>query len=206
MSHDTQRPAGCDEENCMPFFHVEHEPDKPYSHFCVGFRKGVIQGKETAIKNVPSDCFTNCILIGSHSESCGRMTSILNLPDFYLQFRQMFFALWKVGQLKRIMRSTLVSCNDEIEHEIEEAIWSRKWRKDHPIKIGTKFVEFFCSCGETFFREYNHENGKSWYKPNGRDKYLFQLHRDLGHIVQYRKCKRIKRGFWQTWGPYEYKK
>jgi len=216
VTEKRERPKGCDEENCEMIVcsDLNYDPEEPHTAWCFGARTGVITGKEKGIENVPSDIFVTCHLIGSHSEACGRHTFICNIPDFYLQWWMESRALYKAGFLKRVIRSFFNVGSDPVVGVFEEEI--KRYRKQRVVKgesdIGQKFIEFSCSCKEVFFREYNdeQEDGK-YYTPDEFDEKLFEYHRRLGHIIYYKKAKRVKKSrtgnnrFWQIWGPREWK-
>ena len=123
-------------------------------------------------------------------------------------------ALHKAGLLKRTVRSFVNIGSDVVVDMIEDEIKRyREYMKNRkPIGVGTKFIEFSCSCNEIFFREYNHrQTGDKYYVPDETDEKLFGYHRRLGHTIYYKKAKHVKRSrvgnnpLWQTWGPREWK-
>jgi len=210
------KPEVCKEKNCTCLVKLgDYDPKKPYSCWCIGIRTGVIKGKEKAIENQPTDVIVKCVLLGSHSEDVGKHTFILNIGDQYLDMWVWFHALYSLGLLERTFRSVLnitgIHVIQELQNEIDR--YNENKSNPHAIDIGSKFIEFSCSCKEVFFREYNEDqtNGK-YYKPNKRDEVYFDVHRDLGHEVFYRKAKRVKKSkvgdneYWQDWGLREYKR
>lgn len=211
-----QKPESCNEKNCKPVFRSgEYHPDKPYSVWCHGVRVGTIAGKERALKEEPSDIFVECWLIGSHSEHCGRHCFVTNVGDAVLTLRTRLQTLHRLGLLRWVLRTTFKTLHDnEILNMIEEEVNRAIIRTFRPkeIKTGTRFIEFSCSCGERFFRVYNHDTiDGDYYKPNESDERLFNYHRDLGHTIYYKKVKRVNRSrkgdnkYWQDWGRKEYK-
>lgn len=205
---------GIDCKNCVRVcWGHDYNPKLPYSYFCMGYRTGVIKGKEKAIENVPADVFVICTLIGSHSEDCGQHRYIFNVEDFYLELRTLFQGLHTTGLLRRTIRSLFTQIPEEaiqdLQSEIDYFYMQRKYPK--PIDIGTKFIEFSCSCSQIFFREYNHHQpSNQYYKPTSADEKLFEIHRQLGHTIYYEKCRRVKHSkhgnqFWQNYGKYPYK-
>lgn len=186
----------------------EYDESEPFSSFCIGYRTGLILGKEKSLETVPSDVFVICTLIGAHSEDHGQHRFVYNIADFYLEFRTLFRGLLKAGLLERVIDRTLRTSPDEVTTAIKNAL--RKSKKSSIIDIGSKFIEFYCSCGDDFFREYNDNHGGNYYKPDDNDKIVFEIHRNLGHKILYRKMKRVKHSnadnpLWQQWGPYVYK-
>ena len=197
-------------ENCIRVcWEHDYDPTQPFSYFCMGYRTGVIRGKEKAIESTPSDVFVICTLIGSHSEDCGQHRYIFNVEDFYLELRTLFQGMHKTGLFRRTIRSLFTQIPEEVIQDLQSEI-DFHYRKQSPIGIGTKFIEFSCSCGQILFREYNHNQaGNKYYKPTPIDKRLFEIHRQLGHTIYYEKSRRVKhskRGnpYWQNWGKHKF--
>ena len=213
-----KRPKGCDEENCIPLLITgPYDPDKPKSDVCYGVARGILNGKEKAIENTPSDIFTMCWLYGSHSPMNGRRCTITNTGDHKMFLEHELLFLQEIGLLRHILKELYE--DGELTPEIKEIIESettRAIRRDiHPreITIGTKGVEFFCSCGEYFFIVLNcnhYQKGKGYYRPTKTEEKAFWHHQRLGHTVQYEKVKRVKKSRsgdnknWQIWGPHDY--
>lgn len=202
---------GIDCENCVRVcWEHDYDPDEPFSYFCMGYRTGVIKGKESAIEQVPSDVFVICTLIGSHSEDCGQHRYIFNVEDFYLELRTLFQGMHKTGLLRRTIRSLFTQIPEECIQDLQSEIDFR-YREQTPIDIGTKFIEFSCSCEQIFFREYNGDQaGNKYYKPTDTDEKLFDVHRQLGHTIFYEKHRRVKHSkqdnkSWQNYGKHPYR-
>ncbi len=210
-----KRPRTCKEENCTPLMvNGDYNPKKPFSAQCIGVRTGVIKGKEKAIENEPTDVIVTCHLIGAHSESKGKYSFVSNVGDQYLTMWAEFVSLWKLGLLKRTFRSVLnitgIHIVQELQWELER--YNEKQLDSHLYGVGTKFIEFSCSCKEIFFREHNYDQRDGgYYKPNRRDEIFFDVHRKLGHTIYYKKAKMVKKSKvgdnsrWQDWGLHEYR-
>ena len=187
----------------------QYDPEEPFSYFCMGYRTGPIKGKEKAIEQVPSDVFVICTLIGSHSEDCGQHRYIFNIEDFYLELRTLFQGMHKTGIFRRTIRSLFTQIPEEVIQDLQSEI-DFYYRKQTPIDIGTTFIEFTCSCGQIFFREYNKDQaGDKYYKPTDADEKLFEIHRQLGHTIFYEKSRRVKKSsqgntFWQSYGKHPF--
>lgn len=160
---------------------------------------------------MPKDVFVACTLIGSHSEAEGRYCFVQCLADYPLQIRNMLVAMYNSGMRKQFQH-IFWPLSDDIINLLQEAInWRRGSSNRKVLDIGSKFIEFMCDCGEIFFREYNHDHGGRYYRPVEMDERLFNFHRELGHVIQYRKCKRVEHSrvgnnsLWQEWGPYKWK-
>jgi len=172
----------------------------------MGVRTGNIKGKRKALKNVPSDVFVTCILIGKHSEDTGRYCFVNNLNDFYLQLSNILGGMYKCkmyDQVEQVIRML----PDDIINDLEFMVSYRKNKEPILIQQGSKFIEFGCSCGEVFFRKYVQETCGEYYKPSKDDEQLFNYHRRLGHTIYYHKAKRVKHSsgknpYWQDWGKY----
>lgn len=206
-------PGEIDCNNCTRLcWEHDYDPKQPYSYFCMGYRTGVIKGKEQAIENEQTDVFVVCTLIGSHSEDCGQHRYIFNVEDFYLELRTLFQGMYATGLFRRTVRSLFSQIREELIQDLQSEIDHYYNRKKYPkpVVIGTKFIEFSCSCGQIFFREWNHDQvGNKYYKPTSTDEKLFDVHRQLGHTVFYEKHRRVKKSkgdnpFWQNYGKYPY--
>ena len=214
-----EKPQCCDEPNCE-YIHgpgKDFDIEQPYSAWCMGVRTGVIKGKEKAVETTPSDIFVQCLLIGSHSDAKGRHCFVTNVADAYLDLRTIILGWKKSGRLIRAFRSAFNTMSDDILTEVSDELLDIFHRSRYPhtldvVDVGTKFIEFGCSCGEVFFREYNYRHEGKYYKPTKVDKTVFDYHRRLGHTIRYRKCKMVKKSRvgdnsrWQDWGWHPWKK
>lgn len=181
-------------ENCVRLsWDPGYNAEEKHSGFCVGYRTGDINGKEKSIEQVPEDVFVICNLIGAHSEDKGQHRFVFNLEDFYLELRSMFQALSKIGMLGRTIDRTISTIPSDIGGGVREGV---KRSENHiVIKEGVIFDEYYCDCGQVFFREYIEEHEK--YILSEKEKFLLKIHRDLDHEVRHRVKERIKdRPFW----------
>ena len=203
----------CNEPNCIRIHcdNLEQGVDEETTTWCMGVRTGVPKGKEVAVQNVPSDIFMMCTLIGAHSESHGRHCFVYNLNDYVLDLKHTLIGMYAAKMTHQI-RQLFNILPDYIIKAIESECKRVLTRDRNTIVVGTKFIEFSCSCEEIFFRVYNHNTPDGEYhEVTLDDEQLFDYHRRLGHTVSYRKCKHVKRSrvgnnrYWQQWGPYELK-
>ena len=133
-------------------------------------------GKTKAITNEPSDVVVHCVLLGSHSDNHGPMTTIANVGDFYIQFLTMFSSLSRIGLLEPTFKKVLnlLSHIDEFAiDDIEMAMYHyRKGPANHDVMIIVK-----CSCEELLrFYQQDHLFKETELK-------LIDAHNRLGHTV-----------------------
>jgi hypothetical protein len=135
-------------------------------------------GKIKAIANEPSDVIVTCHLLGSHSDDHGHMTTISNVPDFYLHLLNIFSCLSRVGLLKPTLRSVLnlLSHADGATYDDIDGFVLDKWIEKKP-DVQEVMVKVDCSCGE-LFRFYKNEHT---FTPQERR--FFEAHAHLGHTV-----------------------
>lgn len=203
------RPKRCNEPNCKPLLFLIDDP-KIGSTYCYGIRTSdKIKGKSKSLKNAPCDTILNCILIGSHSEACGQHKFVMNMHDFELQLRHTFTTLHRLGILKEVCKRVKWSVGQTVGPMLERAFL------DGPIiqvQPGTKFVNFFCSCGEEFLRVYTSESGGKWYRPTREDNIFMTVHKKLGHTIYSQKHRALKglgrsnsKHYWRDYPRREFK-
>lgn len=193
------KPKACTEENCRHIYRQgEGDMEKPLSSWCFGVRTGIINGKGKACKKYPDDVMVYCLLLGSHSDMQGKYCFIENIPDQYLEIRSRFIALHDLGLLKRTLKRILYVSGHDIRKDIMDAL--KETKKHTTIEKGARFIEFQCSCGEIFFREYVKD-----YKLTNEDKIFIDVHRKLNHHIRYFKAK-FTGNKWRMYGPYNYEK
>jgi len=204
MIGTTKKPKNCKVRNCRPIQHFPSggESGDEGSTWCTGVRTGGIDRKRKALKNAPSDVVCVCALIGPHSEAHGQHLFIYNINDFYMEFISRLTALERLGLLERSLRTTFVM-SDEVYKAMDRIMrnYNRDMAKEkyHTVKVGTRFIEYQCSCGEVFFRIW-----KKDYTPTANDLIFMRCHKKLGHTILYRKCKHVKHSkgknpYWQEW-------
>lgn len=168
-------------DHCRCLFRwADPEINEPVSVWCMGLRTdNAFPGKEKAIHNEPSDVIVNCILLGSHSDDHGAMTTVLNTGDCYLQMLTFFSSLSRIGLLYPVLTKTLnlLTHIDGVAYDDIDSVVNDLWLTKDGQMFKNNMVIIKCSCEELIrFKQVGHIIKES-------EQNLIDAHIRLGHTV-----------------------
>jgi hypothetical protein len=147
----------------------------------MGLRKDdQFPGKERAIATVPSDTIVYCNLIGSHSDSQGAHTTVMNIPDIHLILEVWLQGLDKIGLLREVFVAALMTNKDKALKElIDEGLTT--------VTMDSVMTKVEC-CEELY---------RSWDFNDIPDKIrmLMEYHETLGHTPVITRSRRVGHGW-----------
>ena len=167
--------------HCLARSYGDPEPEAPESIWCMGLRKDdQFPGKERAIATVPSDTIVYCNLIGSHSDSHGAQTTVMNIPDLHLILEVWFQALDKIGHLREFFVAAVMTQKDNaLKEMLDEGLTA--------VTMDSVMTQVKC-CEELY---------RSWDFNDVPDKIqmLMEYHETLGHAPVITRSRRVGNGW-----------